>query len=469
MLSKIGTFFADKFRKILPDSFIFAILLTFITAIMAIIIVDAKPFGIVQSWYKGFWSLLAFAMQMILILVTGYAIAISPPAEKFLDWLAAKVNTPNAVYGVVTFMGVIFALISWGWIVLTAVLGRELGRRVKGVDYRLVAACVYASILPWHGGLSGSIPLMLNTPENFLIKAKVLSTTIPTSLTLISTMNIVVSILFLIFLPIVMILLKPSADKVVEYSDMLDADHKASAKQMSVKEEADSLKLSGPNLSDGLNNSTIIMILISLAGLWFLVSHFSSKGFDINLDIMNFLFIVIGMIFHKTPFRYVIAMKRACSGVSGIVLQFPFYAGIMGIMMFTGLGKALAMWMASNATVDSFPFISLIIGGFVNIFIPSGGGEWAVVGSTIIQACNNIGAAAGLTPDQLTAFIARCSMAIAYGDAWTNMIQPFWTLAFFPVIAAGTKMQARDIMGYTFVAMCIATIPYTIGLVWLPI
>jgi len=131
MLASTGRFFADKFRKWIPDSFIFAILLTFLAAILAMVFADAGPFKVVQSWYKGFWILLAFGMQMVLILVTGYAIAISPPAEKFLDWLATKVKSPVAVYGVVTFVGCIFSLISWGWIVLTAVLARELAKRVK--------------------------------------------------------------------------------------------------------------------------------------------------------------------------------------------------------------------------------------------------------------------------------------------------------------------------------------------------
>ncbi|MBW2594798.1 MAG: short-chain fatty acid transporter [Deltaproteobacteria bacterium] len=465
MLATTGRFFADKFRKVLPDSFIFAILLTFIAAIMAWGFVDAKPFGIVQAWYKGFWILLGFAMQMVLILVTGYAIAISPPAEKFLDWLATKIKSPIAVYGLVTLLGCTFSLISWGWIVLTAVLGRELARRVKKVDYRLLAACVYTSFLPWHGGLSGSIPLVLNTPNNFLIKTKVLSETIPTTITLLSPMNIIIALSLLIVLPALMMMMKPSDEHVVEYNDMVDEEHKA-MKPLTVAEEAESLRLAEPNLSDTLNNSIIIMVIICLGGLWFLGHHFYTKGFDVNLNIMNFLFITIGMICHKTPFRYVVAMKRSCSNVSGIVLQFPFYAGIMGIMIHTGLGNAIALWIAGTASVATFPLISFLIGGFVNIFVPSGGGEWAVVGSTIVQAATTLGA--NMSPDQLTSFIARCSMAVGYGDSWTNMIQPFWTLAFFPIIAAGTKMQARDIMGYTFVSLIVSFFVFAICITWMP-
>ena len=405
-------------------------------------------------------------MQMVLILVTGYALAISPPITRFLDWLSTKVKTPVGVYLTVTIAGVIFHLISWGWIVLAAVLARELARRVKGVDYRLLAACVYSTNVAWHGGLSGSVPLVMNTPDNFIIKAGVWDSVIPTTMTLLSPMNITVGISLLVILPIIMVLLKPKDDEVVEFNDMIDEEHKA-MKPITIAEEADALRLPDKNLSDFLNNSFIIQIIISLMGVWYLVWHFATKGFDINLNVMNFLFIIAGMLCHKTPFRYIIAMKRACSNVSGIVLQFPFYAGIMGIMIHTGLGKAIAAAIASSATVGTYPFISFLIGGFVNIFVPSGGGEWAVVGPTVVEAAKTLGAA--MTPDQLMSFVARCSMATAYGDAWTNMIQPFWTLAFMPIIAAGTKMQARDIMGYTFVTLIFSFFVFAICVTWLPV
>jgi short-chain fatty acids transporter len=465
MLANMGKFFADGFRRWLPDSFLFAILLTFIAAALALGVQGTAPFGVIQAWYKGFWSLLAFAMQMVLILVTGFAIAISPPASRFIDWLAARINTPVAVYGVVLFVGLIFSLISWGWIVLTAVLARELATRVRGVDYRLLAAGVYASNLSWHGGLSGSIPLLLNTPENFLIKAGSLSATIPSAVTLGSVMNIVCSVALVFTLPILFIWMRPAPNQVVEFSALREGT--GTQRELTVAEEAASMNLPQRNFSDLVNNSFIVQVIISLMGLWYLLWHFYTNGFDINLNIMNFLFIVIGMLAHGTPLRYVVALKRASSNVSGIILQFPFYAGIMGIMIHTGLGSAIAGWIASTASVATYPFVAFITAGVVNIFVPSGGGEWAVVGPTIVEAAKNLGAA--MPPDELTRFIARSSMAVAYGDAWTNMIQPFWTLAFLPIVAAGVKLQARDIMGYTFIAMLWSFFIYAIAVTWLPV
>ena len=309
-------------------------------------------------------------------------------------------------------------------------------------------------------------PLLLNTPNNFLIKANILSETIPTTITLLGPMNIVVTIALIVLLPLLVYSMRPKGDDIEEFKD-LAVDGAAGAKTMTVAEEAESLRLPVKNFSDMLNYSWVITLIICIGGVYYLVWHFATNGFDVNLNIMNFLFIMLGMIFHKNPFRYVIAMKRACSNVSGIVLQFPFYAGIMGIMIHTGLGKAIAMWIAGGATIGTYPFICFLVAGFVNLFVPSGGGEWAVVGPTIVEAAKTLGA--GLSPDQLTHFIAKSSMAVGYGDSWTNMIQPFWTLAFMPVIAAGTKMQARDIMGFAFIGLIGSGIIFTLCILFIPL
>ncbi len=466
MLGQIGTFFAERFRRWLPDSFIFALILTLIAAVWALFAVEVGPVKIAEAWYKGFWMLLKFAMQMVLILVTGYAIAISPIASRFTDWLASKINKPVGVYATIMITGQLFSMISWGWIVLTAVLARELAMRVKGVDYRLTAAAVYATFLPWHGGLSGSIPLVVNTPENFLIKAGVLSEIIPTTLTLGSVMNIGINIALFLTLPMLFMLMRPSEEKLLTFDDMREGD--APTKAQTVEEEANSLRLPDRCLSDILNSSWIISVLIILMGLYIIIAHFANKGFDLNLDIMNFVFITLGMAAHKTPIRYVVAMKRACANVSGIIIQFPFYAGIMGIMIHTGLGKQVATSLAAATSTGSFPLVAFLIGGFLNIFVPSGGGEWAVVGQPVVEAAKAVAANAGLAADATQAFIAKVSMSVGYGDSWTNMIQPFWTLTFLPIIGAGSRLQARDIMGYTFVAMLWSFVIFAIGVTFLP-
>ena len=221
---------------------------------------------------------------------------------------------------------------------------------------------------------------------------------------------------------------------------------KTSIPSKSIIEEA-SLSISKEkSFSDRLNHSKVLQFLIYLMGLIFIIYYFTTNGFDINLNIVIFIFIILGLILHQNPKRYSVAMKRASSNVSGIIFQFPFYAGIMGIMIHTGLGSTFAKWIANYASIEFFPYISFLIGGVVNFAIPSGGGEFAVIGPSLLEAAKEI--AVGLPMDQVTELISKTSLAIAYGESLTNLLQPFYLLIVLPVMGAGTYIEARDVMGY---------------------
>jgi short-chain fatty acids transporter len=177
--------------------------------------------------------------------------------------------------------------------------------------------------------------------------------------------------------------------------------------------------------------------------------HFVRRGFDLNLNIMIFIFLIFGMLLHRTPICYVTAMVRACSNVSGLIFQYPFYAGIMGIMMATGLGKAIAVWMASFVTLETLPIAAYLLGGAVNFSIPSAGGEWAVIGPPLVEAVREL--LGTFETADLNRHVGRLAMAVAYGESLTNLLQPFFLLTVLPVMGAGVKVQARDIVGYFFV------------------
>jgi short-chain fatty acids transporter len=182
---------------------------------------------------------------------------------------------------------------------------------------------------------------------------------------------------------------------------------------------------------------------------------------------MIFIFLIVGLILHKTPMRYVIAMKRASGNVSGILFQYPFYAGIMGIMLYTGLGEKLAEILASVATIDTYPFYAYLTGGVVNFAIPSAGGEFAVIGPSIINAVKEIGV--GLPQEEITRMISRASLSIAYGESLSNMLQPFYLLLVFPIMGAGVKINARDVMGYLVLPFIVFFTIQSLMVVWLPL
>ncbi len=442
MLQAIGNFLTDRFRRFMPDAFVFAMGLTLLTAGLALLLTDAGPIAILDGWYKGFWHLLDFGMQMVLILSTGFAIALSPAVARLIDWIARHVNTPNRVYIAIVIIGGLFSLISWGWMVLTAILARELARRVRGLDYAFLTAVVYFSGQPWVGGLSSSIPLLLNTPGNFLIEQGTLASTVAVATTLGSRLNLAYLTMYFVVFPVLMLLLKPRAA-----TDMSAfASTAASAPPFSVAEEAHDESGAERTFSNRLNHSRMLAVALALGGFAYIVRHFATRGFDIDLNIMIFIFIMTGLLAHGTPLRYVVAMRRACANVSGIIFQYPFYAGIMGIMTYTGLGQLIAHAMASGASVASLPFIGQIAGAVVNFAIPSAGGEWAVIGATFVEAARTL--TAGLPASEFEALVARVSMAVAYGETSTNLLQPFFLLVVLPVMGAGMRLQARDVMGY---------------------
>ena len=324
MLTKLGEKCTILFQKYMPNAFVFAMLLTLITALIAFAWMHTTPLKVIQAWYDGFWSLLEFGMQIVLIIITGFAIALSPIVNKGIDKLTHFIKTPRQVYFFVVLIGVLLSLVSFGWIVITCVLARELALRVKGVNYPFLIACVYFASGSWVTGLSSSIPLLLGTEKNYLIEAGILSEIIPTSFTLGSLLNISMMAFYVIFAPIMILLLIPKSKNIQQLDDMLE--DKTEKNELSIKEEALSLNLSFKTVSDRLNNGTVLQICIVLMGLTYIIYHFYTNGFQLNFNIMIFLFLIIGMLLHKTPMRYVIAMKRSSNNISGILYQYPFYA-----------------------------------------------------------------------------------------------------------------------------------------------
>lgn len=229
MTASLGQFFSHRLRRWIPEPFVFALVLTVLVAVLARAVMGSSFSQVTGDWYRGFWMLLEFTMQMVLILATGFAIALSPPAARAIDVLARFARTPASVYVLVLVVGGLFSLISWGWIVLTAVLARELAKRVEGVDYAYLIACVYLSGQPWVGGLSSSIPLVLNTEGNFLIEGGVLSSTIATGETLGSRLNAAYLLVYFLTLPALMWWLRPRTEGVQTLADLADIDQRDTA------------------------------------------------------------------------------------------------------------------------------------------------------------------------------------------------------------------------------------------------
>jgi len=451
MIRKMGSYFSRWADKYMPDPFLFAILLTFLTLILGIIFTDNGPFSMLKHWNKGFWTLLTFSMQMCLILVTGYALATSKAIRRAIEALADIPKTGAGAATLVALVAIIAAYINWGLgIIVGALMARQVALRgyQKGVamHYPLLGAAGYAGLAVWHGGFSASAPLLVATDGHFLADKIGI---IPVSQTLFSPLNIVVAAFLIIGLPFLFRFLYPlnesetvTIDKVLPNIDELLAE-----------KEEDSDQQRRDTVASKLEHSMAISIIVGLMGLIIVVWYFVTKGFKLNLNIVNFTFMFVGILLHRTPINYVRAITEGTRGCAGIILQFPFYSGIMGMMKFSGLIVVIAGWFVAISNQFTFPLFTFISAGLVNIFVPSGGGQWAVQGPVVVEAAKAIGVS-----------YPKAIMALAYGDQWTNLFQPFWALALLGL----TGLKARQIMGYCMAVMLIGIVFFILALVFLP-
>ncbi|WP_152657756.1 short-chain fatty acid transporter [Oceanobacillus sp. CFH 90083] len=436
---KVLTGFFDRLvQRYLPDAFLFAIILTIFVYLLGVFFTNSGPMEMIAYWGDGFWDLLAFGMQMSLVVVTGYILASTPVVKRFLAKISRLAKTPGQAVMLVTFVALIACLINYGFgLVVGALFAVHVAKRIPTVDYRILIASAYSGMVIWHGGFSGSVPLLIATPGHFLEDAIGL---IPVTETLFSSFNVFIVITLLITLPLFNRYLLKGADPLSKINPSLWKD------ESEEKTEAEAHQPVTP--AERVENSQVLSLLIGVMGLVFIGYHFVTNGFDLNINIVNFIFLFLGIILHRTPKRFLETVGNGVKNAGGIIVQFPFYAGIMGMMVASGLSDQISLWFVSFSTEYTLPIFTFLSAGLVNVFVPSGGGQWAVQGPIMIQAALEIGADT-----------AKTAMAVAWGDAWTNMIQPFWAL---PVLAiAGLKI--RDIMGFCVMILLFSFIPIAIG------
>ncbi|THE10344.1 short-chain fatty acid transporter [Bacillus timonensis] len=433
----VTRFFVRLVQRFLPDAFIFAIILTFLVFVLGILFTDSGPVQMVSHWGTGFWDLLAFTMQMSLVVVTGYVLANAPVIKNFLARLSKLAKTPAHAVMLVTFVAAIACLINYGFgLVVGALFAIHVARQVPSADFRILVAGAYSGFLVWHGGFSASIPLTVATSGHFLEEKMGV---IPVSETLFSPSNLFIVAVLVITLPIFNRFLMKSGNTL--YQDRSG---------WVIPEETVPKEVKTPSTpAEKIENSVIVSMLIGIMGLGFIVYHFVTKGFDLNINIVNFIFLFLGILLHKTPKQFLDTVTNGVKNAGGIIIQFPFYAGIMGMVTLSGLSQEMALWFVSFANAHTLPFFSFLSGGLINIFVPSGGGQWAVQGPIMIEAASAI-----------NADLAKTAVGVAWGDAWTNMIQPFWAL---PALAIA-GLHIRDIMGFCVMILLYSFIPITIGL-----
>ncbi len=455
LVSNIGLLLSRTIGRFIPDPFVLAIALTLLTALLALFLPGtfsdrgeiSLPTAILESWWgsNGLWKLLEFSMQMAVILVTGYALAASTPIKTLIHGIASLPTSTATGAMLVAFIAILTGLINWGLaLVVGALLARAVGRSLQSrsipCHYPLLAAAGYVGLLVWHGGFSGSAPLSMTDPANAAkvlpasVAAEFASQGIPLSQTILSPMNLVVSLGMLFIAPLFFLAAAPNRPE----------DHQ-SPQDLGINLEDSHTH----HESDGIF-SRILGIGLGIALLAGFVLYAVDTGIErLGLNQVNAIMLGVGLILHASPTSYLRAVEEAARGCAGIILQFPLYAGVMGIMAASGMLAMFAEVAAQSSSTTTLPLLTFVSAGIVNIFVPSGGGQWAVQGPIALTAGIDANVPVG-----------KMIMSVAYGDQITNMLQPFWAL---PLLAI-TGVKARDIVGYTALLMVVAIVWMGLGL-----
>ena len=440
----LSGFFTRIAERYLPDAFVFVFFLSALTFVLGMT-QGFSPTAVAGLWGNGFFAILTFTAQSTLVLATGFALAHTPFVNKML---VAFANIPkNEVIVLTTLVMMACSLFSWGFgLVAGAIVARQMGIVHRGkIHYPLVVAATYSGFLVWHGGYSGAIPTIIATPGHFLEDQMGV---IPVSETLLSPTNLVLILVMVIFVPIVNVMMRPKADDVRksipdsidELKNEFQSPEAGSTESASGNHPTGSVAQQATSPAERMETSRYITLVLGALAVLYLISYFIGGG-AVTLNTVILSFFALGLILTPNARSYSKTFQGGAKAAYGIILQFPFYGGIMGIMVGTGLAAALANGFVTISTAETLPFWSFLGAGLVNIFVPSGGGQWAVQGPIMIAAANELGAE-----------MPRVVMAVAWGEAWTNMIQPFWTLPMLAIAGLGI----RDIMGYTATIMLVS-------------
>jgi short-chain fatty acids transporter len=448
----------------IPDAFVFALVATVIVFGAALGATPSSIGQVVDAWGRGFWDLIPFTLQMALVIITGHVLATSPPMGALIRHVAGWPRTPRGAVALVTFFALASSWFNWGFsLIFSAVLAKEVARRVEGVDYRALAAASFLGLGSiWAQGLSGSAALQMATPGALQPQIRdivahgniVPGGMIPFRHTIFLWQSVVSVIVEIVVVTLVMWLATPPAGEGRTARDLgidLTDEPRKGHENTKTRNSNDAGSVTP---GTWLEHSPLLMWVVVALGGSYLVRYFMQVGETLNalnLNILNLTFLLLGFLLHKTPARLMRAFQEATPSVWGVILQFPFYAGIAGVITATHLSERIADAFVSVSTPTTFPPLVALYSAVLGVFVPSGGSKWIIEAPYVMAAAHT-----------LHSHLGWVVSAYDLGEALANLVQPFWML---PILGM-FKLGARDIMGYTIVVF-LALTPVVVVLVTL--
>ncbi len=442
-LSRITGGFVYMFERLLPEPFVFAVLLTILTAVLACIFAPKNSVPeVLAGWYGGIFQIFPFAFQMVLILVTGYALTSSRPVSALLRRLAALPRTPRGAVALTVLVSLATVTLNWGFgLVASAIFAREVAKRHR-LDFAWLLAGAYSGFLMFPPGLSSSIALAQATPGSPLnIVQKLTGKIIPLSDSLLTAFNLVPAALLFLVLPLLFSRMQPA-----------DADMQPADQARLQAEDAPRQRVRAGGLAGLLDGAWVLNLFLVVAAFGYLGLQMARGSFHLDINSLILIFLALGLLLHWQPVAYVEAVNGAARITGSLLLQYPIYGGIMGMMTATGLAGVIAKWFIAFSTTTTLPFWAFISSIIISLFVPSGGGHWAVQGPFIVPAAV-----------ALHVNLAAAAQGVGYGEGVANMIQPFWAL---PLLAiAGIGM--RRVMGFTVITFFVSFVIFGASLLLL--
>ncbi|MDR3661560.1 MAG: TIGR00366 family protein [Mycobacterium sp.] len=430
-------------ERLMPDPYLFAVILTLIVAgLVALLVHGASPSGMLKAWYGGVWgsqNIFTFAFQMVLILVTGYTLAEAPVLKRAIVHIAGKPR--NQVQGALLCFGVsaVLSLLNWGLgLVAGALVARQVAKRFPDAHFGYLIAAAFMGFIGWTQGFSSSIALA-NTDSSSPINVihKLTGLTVPLRLTIFQPYSWLSAIVVLALLALAIWRMAPTQSLAPDPAVFEDED------RPEIRAEGTG------TFADWLENLWILNVLVFAAGM----AYFVLSGFALNISSMIMLFTITSAVLHRTPIRFIRAFTGAAKVSGPLLLQYPLYGGLVGLLGYHAaegtkpLQTLLAEAAVSGATQHTLPVLTFIGSLIISLFVPSGGGHWAVQGPIAVDSALAIG-------QHSPAYLGLISMAVAVGEGVANMIQPFWLL---PLLAIA-KLNVRQVMGFTVVAFLIGVV-----------
>jgi short-chain fatty acids transporter len=436
-----------------PDSWVVCMILTTIALALAIFGAGAGVEESILAWGEGVWVLLGLAMQFTIAMVAAHACVASRPVFRLFDRLAAIPDPERPVQAIVlaALFSLVTAYLNWALcLVACALFVPFICRRNPNVDVRVLVAASYIGLgTIWHGGLSGSAPLILATPGNPLlvpgVGEPVVDRLYPVTETLFNVFNGIYLFVVAAVALAVTAALHPRHDVVTLSAEQIDAI-------LPKPPEVSPPPGTPGGRIDAFRGWVWLAVLLLAYPLGHqIVNHGFGTSWTINA--YNITFLCMALLLHGRPLSFLHACRAGVDSAWGIIVQFPFYAGIFGLMQNTGLGNWIGSLFAQFSTQHSYPLIVYSYSALMNLFVPSAGSKWLIEAPYLLP-----------TGEQLGVSTVTVLLAYAYGDSTTNLIQPFFAI---PILAV-TRMRFGDIVGYTFLVAMACYAVSALAMLWIP-